>query len=77
MTMTPNQVDYNFLLTKNLGMYTTLVSLKDKIITVPAVYLPFLKVVLADNESKIIAQTETSAVVNHFSDPKTKFIENH
>jgi hypothetical protein len=54
-------------------MYTTLVSLKDKTITVPAVYLPFLKVVLADNESTIIAQTETSAVVNHFSDPKTNF----
>lgn len=44
------------------GMYTTLVSLKDKTITAPAVYVPFLKVVLADNESTIVAQTETSAV---------------
>ena len=55
-------------------MYTTLVSLKDKTITAPAVYVPFLKVVLADNESTIVAQTETSAVVTHFLAPKTKIL---
>lgn len=44
------------------GKYNTLGSLKDEVITAPLQYVSFLQTVLADNESIIKAQAETSAV---------------